>query len=321
MYDRCRAASSVTSSQSSPGSNAAEAPQLDDYIGRHASPQRRKSGVSVTAQGQDHGGLCAPQSDSTQQPRQKSGLWGVESNPTRQPSSAARASLPPQRQKSQSSQLSGILRTASGVSSEHRAESDVHSQVEPQVGPRTRMHKSPGRAPSRLRDSSTEEAELQYAPPAKNAHQSSGDSSAEEREELLHQKAYKQKTRAASSADDGDEEDEQETLQHRHSTRGSPGAPGQKLRGTTRQPHQHYHTAEEYFSRAKVREALSPRRQPAPSGQYPAKARILDLHDNCTLADEQEDDLRCGFSPSQRAGDSGQDCAQACGSARRSLHT
>lgn len=244
----------------------------------------------------------------------------MESNSSRQRSSAARASSPPQRQKSQSSQLSGILRTGSGVSSKHRAESDVDSQAEPQLEPRTRVHKFPARAPSRLRDSSTEEAELQYAPPAKNAHQSPQDSSTEEGEENLHQKTYKQKVHAASSADD-DEEDEQRTLRHRHSARGSPHAPGQNLKGTTPQPHQHYHTAEEYFSRARVREALSPRRQPAPSGQYPAKARILDLHDNCTMADEQEDELRYGFNPSQRARDSGQDCAQVCGSTGRSLHT
>lgn len=271
-------------------------------------------------QGQEHEGACAPESDSPQLPRQKSGLWGVESNPSCQPSIAARASSPPQRQKSQSSQLSGILRTGSGVSSKYRAESDVDSQAELQLEPRTRIHKSPARAPSRLRDSSTKEAELRYAPPAKNAHQFAADSSAEEGEEKSHQKPYKQKTRAVSSVDD-DEEDEQKTPRNRHSARGSPGAAGQKPKGTTKQPHQHYHTAEEYFSRARVREALSPRRQPAPCGQYPAKARILDLHDNCTLADEQEDDLRCEFNSSPRARDSGQGCAQVYDSARRSLHS
>ena len=286
------------------------------------------SGGSVISHGQDHDIPYAPEHDSHQLPRQKSGLWGMESNPSRQPSIAARASSPPQRQKSQSSQLSGILRTGSGASSKYRAESHVDSEVESGVEPRAgskveprvepriperHVHKSPVRAPSRLRESSTEEADVQYAPQPRNTHQSSRDSSAEEEEEHLHQKPFKHKLRAEVTTDD-----EEQTLRHRHSPRAS-HSPRQKLKGTTTQPHQHYHTAEDYFSRARVREALSPRRQPAHHRQYPAKARVLDLHDNCAVADEEEDDLCCGASASQRARDSGQDCAQACGLAGRIL--
>ena len=325
----CRAASSVASSQDSPSSNAAEAPQLDDYVGRHASPQRMLSGGSVISQGQDHDIPYAPKHDSPQLPRQKSGLWGVESNPSRQPSIAARASSPPQRQKSQSSQLSGTLRTGSGASSKHRAKSDVDSRVESTVEPRVEsriepraeprvperhVRKSPVRAPSRLRESSTEEAEVQYAPPPRNTHQSSQDSSAEEEEEPLCQKPFKQTLQTDVTTDD----EEPQTLRHRHSPRAL-HSPRQKSKGTTTQAHQRYHTAEEYFSRARVREALSPHRQPAHHRQYPAKARILDLHDNCTLADEQEDDLCCGAGSSQRKRDSSQGCAQVCGLAGKSL--
>ena len=323
----CRAASSVASSQGSPGSNAAEAAQLDDYAGRHASPQRIASGRSVITQGQDHDISYASGHDSPQLTQQKSGLWGVESTPGSQPSVVARASSPPQRQTSQSSQRSGILRTGSGGSSKYKAESDADSRVEPMVEPRVesrvpsgRAHKSPVRAPSRLRESTTEEAEVHYAHPPRKAHQSSRDSSAEEEEEDLHQKPYKQKPRALVSVTSTDEEeDEQQTPRHRHSPRVSQ-ASRQKPKGTTTQPHQHYHTAEEYFSRARVREALSPRRQPAHTSQYPAKARVLDLHDNCTLADEQQDDLCCGAYPSQHARDSGRSCAQVCGLPGRNLY-
>ena len=300
----CRAASSIASSQGSPGNNAGETPQLDDYVGRHASPQHMASGGSVIAQGQDHDILSVSEHDGPLLPRQKSGLWGVESNPSRQPSIAARASSPPQRQKSQSNQLSGILRTGSGASSKIRAKSNVDSRVGSRVSER-HMRQSPVRAPSRLRDSSTEEAEAHYAPPSMNAHQSSLDSSAEEEEENLQQKPSKQNPWAQISTD----EEGRQTLQHRHSPRAS-HALGQKSKGTTTQPHQHYHTAEEYFSRARVREALSPSRQPAHHRRHPAKARVLDLHDNCPLADQQEDDLCYRPSPSQRPRGSGQDVAQ-----------
>lgn len=276
----------------------------------------------MITQAQDHDIPNAPENDSPQLPRQKSGLWGVESNPSRQASIAAKASSPPQPQKSQSSQPSGILKTGSGAS-EHRTNSDVGCTVESRVEPRVvsrvpehHMHKSPVRAPSRLRESSTEEAEVCYAPSSRNAHQSSRDSSAEEEEEDHHQKPYKQEPRAEVTTD----EEEQRTLQHRHSPRAA-HAPRQKPNGTTTQPHQHYHTAEEYFSRARVQEALSPRRQPSHNRQYPAKARILNLHDNCTLADEQEDDLYCKVNASQRARDSGQDRAQVCGLAGRGLYS
>ena len=301
----CRAASSIAASRGSPGSNAGEAPQLDDYIGRHASPPRVASGTSVVSQGQDHATSYAPEHDSPQLPRQKSGLWGVESNPSRQPPIAARAASPPQRQQSHSSQFSGILRTDSGASSKHRAKSDVDSRVEPRVGSRVserQMHKAPVRAPSRLRDSSTEEAEVHYAPPSRNAHQSSQDSSAEEEEEKVHQKPCKQNFCAEISTDE-------EVPRHRHSPR-APHATRHKSKGTTKQLHQYYHTAEEYFSRARVQEALSPHRQPAHHRRYPAKARVLDLHDNCQLADEQEDALCCGANPSQQAGDLGQGSAE-----------
>lgn len=303
----CRAASSVASSQGSPHSNAGEGPQLDDYQGRHASPQRMTSGGSVITLAQDHAIPQAPEHDSAQLTHQKSGLWGVESNPSRQSSVGARASSPPQRRQSQSSQRSGIMRTRSGRSSsaEYRAEADVESRAEPRVSP-SRERKSPARAPSRLRGSTTEEAEVRYAPATHSGHQSLVHSSAEEDQEDLHQKPYKQKHRVSvAGASVAEEEDGQKSLRHRHSPRVSQ-ASRQMPKGITTQPHQHYYSAEEYLGRARVREALSPGRGPSHSPQYPAKASILELYDECTLADEQEDDLHGGADPR----DSGQGSAQ-----------
>lgn len=307
----CRAASSVASSQGSLNNNAGEAPHLDDYQGRHASPQRMTSGGSVITVGQDHAIPQAAERDPPQLTHQKSGLWGVESNPSRQSSVGARASSPPQRRQYQSSQCSGILRTGSGRSSraEYRAESTVGSRVEPRASP-SRGQKSPARAPSRLRESTTEEAEVRYAPPSSNGRQSLLDSSAEEEEEDSHQKPYKQKHRVSVSGTHVADDEGQQSL--RRSPRVLQASP-QKPNGTITQPHPHYHSAEEYFSRARVREALSPGRGPSHNLQYPAKARILDLHDECTLADEQEDDLRCGADPR----DSGQGSAQVCDSTEK----
>lgn len=265
------------------------------------------SGGSVITLGQDHAVPQAPEHDSPQLTHQKSGLWGVESNPSRQSSVGARASSPPQRRRSQSSQRSGILRTGSGGSSraEYGAEANVDSRVEPRASA-SRDRKSPARAPSRLRESTTEEAEVRYAPAPHGGQQSLLHSSAEEEEENFHQQPHKQKHRVSvGGASAAEEEDGQQNLRHRHSPRVSEAA-RQMPKGTTTQPHQHYHSAEEYFSRARVREALSPGRGPPHSPQHPAKARILDLHDECTLADEQEDDLHGGADPR----DSGQGSAQ-----------
>lgn len=314
----CRSAASVASSQGSPGSNAADTPHLDDYIGRHGSPQRMTSGGSLYTQdqGQDHSVSDAVERNSYQLSQQRSGLWGVESNPSRQPSIVARASSPPRRQQSQSSQLSGILRSASEESSKLRldqgADPREDTRVDARAEPRVQsghVRKSPTRAPSRLRESTTEEAEVQYAAPRRDAHQSPArDSSVEE--EDRHQRPHEQNPRTSSRAAYGDDEEEQDERQtrRRHSPRGSQPGSQQKLKGS--RPHQFHHTAEEYFSRARVREALSPHKGSPHTRPYPTRARILFLHDNCTLADEQEHDQEGGNSQRQHARHLGQGGAQ-----------
>lgn len=262
------------------------------------------SGGSVITIAQDHDISQPPQLDSPQLTHQKSGLWGFESNPSRQPSIGARASSPSQRRQSQSS---GILRTGSGASSKYRDEPHVDSRVEPRASAGL-GHKSPVRAPSRLRESTTEEAEVHCAPPPPDGRQSFRESSAEEEEGDLRQKPYKQKHRVSVSGTSvaKEEEDEQQSQRQRPSPNRVLQTSRQKPKGTTTQPHQYYHSAEEYFSRARVREALSPGKGPSHTPQYPAKARILDLHDECTLADEQEDGHLGRADPR----DSGQGCAQ-----------
>ena len=310
----CRSATSVASSQGSPGSNAADTPHLDDYIGRHASPQRMTSGGSLYTQ--DQGRSCgttdAVERDSRQLSQQTSGLWGVESNPSRQPSIAARAPSPPPRQQSQSSQRSETLRSRSEESSKFRsdlgADPREDTRADARIEPRVQsghVCKSPTRAPSRLRESTTEEAEVQYAAPSRHAHQSPArDSSAEEDDQP--QRHHRQNPKTSCRAADAD--DDADGHQRRHSPRGSQPGSRQNLKGS--HPHQFHHTAEEYFSRARVREALSPRKGSSHTRQYPTRARILDLHDKYALADEQEDDQEGHVSQRHHARNSGQRGAQ-----------
>ena len=284
------------------------------------SPQRLTSGGSVFTQdqGQDQHVPDAPTHDSNQLSHQQSGLWGVESNLGRQLSTPARASSPPRRQKSQTSQPSGILRTKSGglskLNSDLCTDPKGSSKGDPRADSKGQSgygHRSPTRAPSRLRESSTEEAEVQYAQSNRDAHKSaSSDSSTEEEDRAGHQKpnkCYPRNSAKSATSHYNEEEGKTQTGRCRHSPRGK-HASQQKQRGP--RPHQYYHTAEEYFSRARVREALSPRKGPASARPYPSKARVLDLHDNCALADEQEDDLQGRASPVQRARASGQGGAQ-----------
>lgn len=292
-----RSGVSVSSSQGNPASNAAEEPQLDDYLGRHASPRRTASAGTALSQGERFSD--AQELDSAQLSHQKSGLWGVESNPSRQPSVSVRADSPPRRQKSgtldvRSSpghQRSGILRTGSSGSSLRGHESNsLHA------------HKSPGRAPSRLRDSSTD-AEVHYA--AEMRHQlptrREGSSTEEEHRSTSHRHKAQSAARESSSS-----EEENARRHQRHSPRGSQASrkhdsldqrQSPRDSHTSRQhkatepPQWQCRTAEKYMSRARVQEALSPRRQQSPTQPYAAKARILDLRDNCTLADEEQDQL------------------------------
>ncbi|KAL0038714.1 hypothetical protein WJX79_004605 [Trebouxia sp. C0005] len=259
-----RSGVSVSSSQGNPASNAAEEPQLDDYLGRHASPRRTASGGTALSQGEQF--TDAQELDSAQLSHQKSGLWGVESNPSRQPSVSVRADSPPRRQKSGTLELrsspgrqrSGILRTGSSGSSLRGHES--HS---------LHAHKVPSRAPSRLRDSSTD-VEVQYAA------------------EFRHQLPSR---REGSSTEE----------EHR-------GLHTSRQHKATEPPHSQYRTAEKYMSRAKVQEALSPQRRHSPTQHHAAKARILDLHNNCTLAAEEQDQL--SGDRHHHARDSGQGGAQ-----------
>ncbi len=293
---RCRSGVSVSSSQGNPASNAAEEPQLDDYLGRHASPRRTASAGTALSQGKRVSD--AQELDSAQLSHQKSGLWGVESNPSRQPSVSVRADSPPRRQKSANLELrsspgrqrSGILRTGSSRSSLRGHESNSLP-----------AHKSPSRAPSRLRDSSTD-AEVHYA--AEMRHQSPiREGSSNEEEHRLTSRRHK----ARSAATESSSEEEEDARQHqRHSPRGSQASrrhdslhqrqsprdshPSRQHKATE-PPQWPHRTAEKYMSRARVQEALSPRRRQSPTQPYAAKARILDLHDNCTLADEEQDQL------------------------------
>lgn len=295
----CRSGASVTSSQGSPGSNAAEAPQLDDYMGRHASSSRTASAGTALSPKHQYSGAQEPA--SAELSHQRLGLWVGESNPSRQ-SSIDRAKSPPRRQRSESSglgsspqrQKSGILRTGSSGSS-LRGQED-HS---------AHAHKSPTRGPSRLRDSSTD-AEVHYA--AVGRKQSPVRESSTEEEACPHSRVHMPRSVARESS----AEEEEERVGHRHSPRDRHGLRQAAVKVTQVQPqHQHYHTAEKYLSRAGVREALSPRRQPSHTHGYAAKARTLDLQDNCTLADEEQDQVHSRGSPRQHhARDSGQGGAQ-----------
>jgi len=295
---RCRSGVSVSSSQGNPASNAAEEPQLDDYLGRHASPRRTASAGTALSQGERVSD--AQELDSAQLSHQKSGLWGVESNPSRQPSVSVRADSPPHRQKSGTLELrsspgrqrSGILRTGSSKSSLREYESkSLHA------------HKSPSRAPSRLRDSSTD-AEVHYAAEMHHQLPSRREGSSTEEEHRL--TSHWHKARSARESSSEEEEEEGARRHQRHSPRGSQASrkhDSLDQRHSPRDPHtsrQHkateppqwqHQTAEKYMSRARVQEALSPRRRQSPTQPYAAKARILDLHDNCTLADEEQDQL------------------------------
>ncbi len=293
---RCRSGVSVSSSQGNPASSAAEEPQLDDYLGRHASPRRTASAGTALSQGDRV--FDAQELDSAQVSHQKSGLWGVESNPSRQPSVSVRADSPPRRQKSGTLELrsspdrqrSGILRTGSSRSSLRGHESNsLHA------------HKSPSRAPSRLRDSSTD-AEVHYAAEMRHQLPSRREGSSTEEE---HQ-STSQRHKARSAATESSSEEEDARRHQRHSPRGSQASrkhDSQDQRQSPRDSHtsrQHkateppqwqHRTAEKYMSRARVQEALSPRRLQSPTQPYAAKARILDLRDNCTLADEEQAQL------------------------------
>lgn len=319
-----RSGASLASSQGRPSSNAAEAPQLDDYIGRHASPRRTASAQATIPLEEQHS--QAQEDESTQLSRPQSGLWGVESNPSRQPSTSARAKSPPRQQNSQTDSLgsgsspvrqrSGILRTGSSGSSLKRHES--HAAPE---------RKFLTRGPSRLRDSSTD-AEG-YCAAAGMGQCASGESSSEEdgRRSVPLTPGRKAKHLARQSST----EEEDERKHHRHSPRGARqrlpchknkhGSSGlchhcqhpcscQKsgAGGAGLQPqHQHHHTAEKYLSRARVQEALSPRQRPPHAHSYAAKARILDLHDNRTLAEQEQVELKGSDSPRLH---SARDCRQ-----------
>jgi len=288
---------SVSSSQGKPASNAAEEPQLDDYLGRHASPRRTASAGTALSQGERFSD--AQELDSAQLSHQKSGLWGVESNPSRQPSVSVRADSPPRRQKSGTLELrpspgrqrSGILRTGSSRSSLRGHESNsLHA------------HKSPSRAPSRLRDSSTD-AEVHYAAEMRHQLPTRREGSSTEEEHRSTSRRHK----ARSAARESSSEEEEDARRHqRHSPRGSQASrkhdsldqrQSPRDSHTSRQhkatepPQWQYRTAEKYMSRARVQEALSPRRRQSPTQAYAAKARILALRDNCTLADEEQAQL------------------------------
>ena len=293
---RCRSGVSVSSSQGNPASSAAEEPQLDDYLGRHASPRRTASAGTALSQGDQV--FDAQELDSAQVSHQKSGLWGVESNPSRQPSVSVRADSPPRRQKSGTLELrsspdrqrSGILRTGSSRSSLRGHESNsLHA------------HKSPSRAPSRLRDSSTD-AEVHYAAEMRHQLPSRREGSSTEEE---HQ-STSQRHKAQSAATESSSEEEDARRHQRHSPRGSQASrkhdsqdqrhsprdpPTSRPHQPTAPPQWQHRTAEKYMSRARVQEALSPRRLQSPTQPYAAKARILDLRDNCTLADEEQAQL------------------------------
>ena len=256
-------------------------------MGRHASPRRTASAGAALAP-EDRYLQNALQLDSSQLTHQRSGLWGVESNPSRQESVIARAESPPRRQKSDNlgpgsspqRQKSGILRTASSGSSLRGQES--HSG---------HAHKSPARAPSRLKDSSTE-AEVHYASAGRNQSPVRESSAEEEEQQRLRRQPARSLVKE-SSTDTGDEQSD-----HRRSPRDLPKSQHSNATQPQLLPqHQHYHTAEKYMSRARVREALSPRRKLSHTQHYAAKARILDLHDNCTLADEQQNEPHSSCSP------------------------
>ncbi len=287
---------SVSSSHGNPASNAAEEPQLDDYLGRHASPCRTASAGTALSQGQRFSD--AQELDSAQLSHQRSGLWGVESNPSRQPSVSVRADAPPRRQKSGTLELgsspgrqrSGILRTGSSGSSLRGHESNsMH------------VHKSPSRAPSRLRDSSTD-AEVHYAAEMRHQLPTRREGSSTEEEHRSTSRRHK----AQPAARESSSEEEDARRHQKHSPQGSQASrkhdsldQRQSPRDlhtswqhkATEPPQRQYRTAEKYMRRARVQEALSPRRRPSPTQHYAAKARILDLRDNCTLADEEQDQL------------------------------
>ena len=314
---RCRSGVSVSSSQGNPASNAAEEPQLDDYLGRHASPRRTASGGTALSQGEQF--TDAQELESAQLSHQKSGLWGVESNPSRQPSVSVRADSPPRRQKSGTLELrsspgrqrSGILRTGSSGSSLRGHES--HS---------LHAHKVPSRAPSRLRDSSTD-VEVQYAAEFRHQLPSRREGSSTEEE---HRSTSRRHTAQSAARESSSEEEDarrpqrhgpqgsqasrkHDSLDQRHSPRGLHTSRQHKA---TEPPHSQYRTAEKYMSRAKVQEALSPQRRHSPTQHHAAKARILDLHNNCTLAAEEQDQL--SGDRHHHARDSGQGGAQVINS-------
>lgn len=293
---RCRSGVSVSSSHGNPASNAAEEPQLDDYLGRHASPCRTASAGTALSQGQRFSD--AQELDSAQLSHQRSGLWGVESNPSRQPSVSVRADAPPRRQKSGTLELgsspgrqrSGILRTGSSGSSLRGHESNsLH------------VHKSPSRAPSRLRDSGTD-AEVHYTAEMRHQLPTRREGSSTEEEHRSTSRRHK----AQPAARESSSEEEDARRHQKHSPQGSQASrkhdsldQRQSPRDlhtswqhkATEPPQRQYRTAEKYMRRARVQEALSPRRRPSPTQHYAAKARILDLRDNCTLADEEQDQL------------------------------
>ena len=348
----------MSSSQGSPAYNTAKPAQLDDYMGRHASPAKpaaSDTALSPVDRYLDHAlqldsdhlshsrpaqltqnridSLSQPKSDQLSQ--QPLGLWGVEStSPSRQQSVIARAELPPQRQKSSISLKSEPAQSGFRLAQPESLSSSLRvSHHDNYAG---RLHKSPARAPSRLRGVSTE-AEVYCA--ADDSAVPSQESSAEElrshsrqqrsdncadEEEAQQVERRRGKTGSRSqdsSSSDSDHRHKAATARrvadHKHSP-----SKAAALQQNSAQSFQHNsaghasgesqqrYSADRYFSKARVREALSPRK-PTHSQAYTARARVLDLHDNCGPAEDLSEEMGSRSSPrAHQARAAGQNGAQ-----------
>ena len=349
---------SVSSSQGNPADNTARPAQLDDYVGRHASPP--KAAASDTALSpvdryldhalqldSDHPSHSRPdqltqnrtdllsQSKSDQLSQQPLGLWGVESSsPSRQQSVVARAELPPQRQKSSISLKSEPAQSGFRLAQPESLSSSL--RVPHHDNYAGRLHKSPARAPSRLRGVSTEaevycNADDSAAPSQESSveelrthsqQQRSEDCADETEAKQVGRRRGKLSSHAHdSSSSDGDHRHNTATARRGADHKHSPSKAA-ALQQNSAQCFQHNsaghasvasqqrYSADRYFSKAKVREALSPHK-PTHSQQYTARARVLDLHDNCGPTEEASEERGNRSSPrAHQARAAGQNGAQ-----------